>query len=85
MLATHDLPVWPHIEVADIVRDAARVCVDEDMFVPARTLSVAVARMNDGEGDNIDIIKPSSCARYPRSRLRGVDGIAGRGEPSPLG
>jgi hypothetical protein len=27
------------------------------MFVPARTLSVAVARMNDGEGDNIDIIQ----------------------------
>lgn len=24
---------------------------------PARTLSVAVARMNDGEGDNIDIIQ----------------------------
>lgn len=42
---------------ADIVRDAARVCVDEGMFVPARTLSVAVARMNDGEGDNIDIIQ----------------------------
>ena len=57
VLATHDLPVWPHIEVADIVRDAARVCVDEGMFVPARTLSVAVARMNDGEGDNIDIIQ----------------------------
>ena len=50
-LRMHDLPVWPHIEVADIVRDAARVCVDEGMFVPARTLSVAVARMNDGEGD----------------------------------
>ena len=39
------------------MRDAAGGCVDEDMFVPARTLSVAVARMNDGEGDNIDIIQ----------------------------
>lgn len=57
VLASHDLPVWPHIEVADIVRDAARVCVDEGMFVPARTLSVAAARMNDGEGDNIDMIQ----------------------------
>lgn len=57
VLSSHDLPVWPHIEVADIVRDAARVCVDEGMFVPARTLSVAVARMNDGEGDNIDVIQ----------------------------
>ena len=26
VLSSHDLPVWPHIEVADIVRDAARVC-----------------------------------------------------------
>lgn len=57
VLAIHDLPVWPHIEVAGIMRDAARVCVDEGMFVPARTLSVAVARMNDGEGDNIDVIQ----------------------------
>jgi tetratricopeptide (TPR) repeat protein len=57
VLAAHDLPVWPHIGVAGIVRDAARVCVDEGMFVPARTLSVACARMNDGEGDNIDVIQ----------------------------
>lgn len=57
VLAIHDLPVWPHIEVAGIMRDAARVCVDEGMFVPARTLSVAVARMNDGEGDGIDVVQ----------------------------
>lgn len=63
VLASHDLPVWPNIEVGDIVRDAARVCVDEGMFVPARTLSVAVARMNDGEGGDIDIIQ----AQYLRS------------------
>ena len=41
MLRMHDLPVWPHTQVAAIVRDAARVCVDEGMFVPARTLSMA--------------------------------------------
>ncbi|KAB7788672.1 tetratricopeptide repeat protein [Bifidobacterium cebidarum] len=63
VLASHDLPVWPNIEVAGIVRDAARVCVDEGMFVPARTLSVAVARMNDGEGGDIDVIQ----AQYLRS------------------
>nr|WP_165775822.1 tetratricopeptide repeat protein [Bifidobacterium scaligerum] len=57
VLNMHDLPVWPHTEVATIVRDAARVCVDEGMFVPARTLSVAAARMNDGEGDGIDVIQ----------------------------
>ncbi|MBT1174926.1 tetratricopeptide repeat protein [Bifidobacterium sp. LC6] len=63
VLASHDLPVWPNIEVGAIVRDAARVCVDEGMFVPARTLSVAVARMDDGEGGDIDIIQ----AQYLRS------------------
>ncbi|MBM6699145.1 tetratricopeptide repeat protein [Bifidobacterium pullorum subsp. saeculare] len=54
-LAAHDLPVWPHTEVAGIVHDAARVCVDEGMFVPARTLTVAAARMDDGEADGIDV------------------------------
>lgn len=57
VLATHDLPVWPHIEVADIVRDAARVCVDEGMFVPGPHALGGCGRMNDGEGDNIDIIQ----------------------------
>ncbi|MFC5222864.1 tetratricopeptide repeat protein [Bifidobacterium leontopitheci] len=50
VLRAHDLPVWPRTEVADIVRDAARVCVDSGLFVPARTLSVAVARMADDDG-----------------------------------
>ncbi|TPF93407.1 hypothetical protein BW14_05165 [Bifidobacterium sp. UTBIF-68] len=63
VLASHDLPVWPHVEVGDIVRDAARVCVDEGMFVPARTLSVAVARMNAGGDGDIDVIQ----AQYLRS------------------
>lgn len=55
LLAAHDLPVWPHTEAAAIVRDAARVCVDNAMFVPARTLSVAAARMNDSGDDGIDM------------------------------
>lgn len=57
VLAEHDLPVWPHTEVLPIVRDAARVCVDQGMFVPARTLSVAAARMDDSEGDGIDAVQ----------------------------
>ena len=57
LLRSRDLPVWPGTEVASIVRDAARVCVDEGMFVPARTLSVAAARMNDEESDNIDVVQ----------------------------
>ena len=57
VLADHDLPVWPHTEVASIVRKAARVCVDQGMFVPARTLSVAAARMNDSGNDGIDVVQ----------------------------
>ena len=66
VLEAHGLPVWPHTEVAGIVRDAARVCVDQGMFVPARTLSVAAARMNDGEGDGIDMAQ----AQFLRSLNR---------------
>ncbi|WEV71826.1 tetratricopeptide repeat protein [Bifidobacterium sp. ESL0790] len=55
VLESHGLPVWPHTEVADIVRRAARVCVDGGMFVPARTLSVAAARMDDGADEGMDM------------------------------
>lgn len=57
VLAGNDLPVWPHTEVAGIVRDAARITVDEGLFVPARTLSVASARMNDDENNGIDVVQ----------------------------
>ena len=57
LLAVNDLPVWPHTEAGDIVREAARLTVDEGMFVPARTLSVAAARMNDGDGNGIDVVQ----------------------------
>lgn len=39
------------------MRDAARVCVDEGMFVPARTLSMAAARMNDGDNGGVDMVQ----------------------------
>jgi hypothetical protein len=55
LLTEHGLPVWPNTEAAAIVRDAARVCVDNGMFVPARTLSVAVARMNEADNNGIDM------------------------------
>ena len=57
VLAAHDLPVWPHTEVARIVADAARLTVDEGMFVPARTLSVATARMTDDDNSGIDVVQ----------------------------
>ena len=63
LLAAHDLPVWPHTEVAAIVRDAARVCVDNGMFVPARTLSVAAARMNEPDNGGFDMVQ----AQFARS------------------
>lgn len=63
VLAEHGLPVWPHTEVAAIVRDAARVCVDGGMFVPARTLSMAAARMNDDDNEGVDVVQ----AQFMRS------------------
>lgn len=53
-LEAHDVPVWPRTEVVPIVLDAARVCVDRAMFVPARTLVVAAMRL---VGDETDIVQ----------------------------
>nr|WP_304355057.1 tetratricopeptide repeat protein [Bifidobacterium catenulatum] len=57
VLAQAGLPVWPNTQVASLVRKAARVCVDEGMFVPARTLSVAASRMDDEERDGADVVQ----------------------------
>ncbi|BDR54895.1 hypothetical protein KIMH_10060 [Bombiscardovia apis] len=57
VLQEEGLPVWPHTKVATIVRQAARVLVDAGQFVPARTLSVAAARMNDEESDGLDMVE----------------------------
>lgn len=53
-LEAHDVPVWPRTEVVPIVLDAARMCVDRAMFVPARTLAVAAMRL---VGDDTDIVQ----------------------------
>lgn len=42
-----NIPVWPHMKLASIVRDAERVCVDLGMFIPAANLATASSRMND--------------------------------------
>ena len=57
VLAQAGLPVWPNTQVASLVRKTARVCVDEGMFVPARTLSVAASRMDDEERDGADVVQ----------------------------
>lgn len=54
-LDAHDIPVWPRTEVAPIVLDAARVCVDRAMFVPARTLAVAAMRLVGDENDAVQM------------------------------
>lgn len=54
-LDAHDIPVWPHTEVAPIVLDAARVCVDRAMFVPARILAVAAMRLVGDENDAVQM------------------------------
>ncbi|OZG58327.1 tetratricopeptide repeat protein [Bifidobacterium tissieri] len=56
VLREHEMPVWPENEVASIVRDAARVSVDNALFVPARTLSMAAARMTD-DNDGMNAIQ----------------------------
>lgn len=57
LLEERGLPVWPRTEVAGIVRDAARVTVDRGLFVPARTLSMAAARMDDTDTDGVDVVQ----------------------------
>ena len=57
LLISRGLPVWPATEVSSIMREAARASVDAGMFVPARTLSVACARMADDDSDGIDVIQ----------------------------
>lgn len=54
-LAEHDIPVWPGTEVAPIMLRAARVGVDRGMFVPARTLAVAAARMGEQGIDAVQL------------------------------
>ncbi len=53
-LMAHDIPVWPDTELMPIVDRAAHATVDEGMFVTARTLAVASARMRS---DGIDAVQ----------------------------
>lgn len=47
VLRDEGIPVWPHMELTDIVRDAERVCVDMGLFIPGANLATASSRMND--------------------------------------
>ena len=57
VLSDAGLPVWPNTPVAPLMHKAARVCVDEGMFVPARTLSVAAMRMDYEDRDGTDVVQ----------------------------
>ena len=57
VLADAGLPVWPNTPVALLMHQAARVCVDKGMFVPARTLSVAAMRMDYEDHDGADVVQ----------------------------
>lgn len=48
ILMAHDIPIWPHTEASSIIQQAARVGIDAGLFIPARTLAVAAARLNEG-------------------------------------
>ena len=47
VMRDHGLPLWPDPQVLEIVSAAAEVCVDNRLFIPARTLLVSSARMKD--------------------------------------
>ncbi|MCI1983709.1 MAG: tetratricopeptide repeat protein [Bifidobacteriaceae bacterium] len=57
LLAEEGVPVWPSTEVTKIVQRAARVAVDEGLFVPARTLSLASARLDDSSEMGLDMVQ----------------------------
>lgn len=56
-LQAHGIPVWPSPDIAALMREGARMLVDAGMFVPARTLSVAAARMNAASPNAIDAVQ----------------------------
>lgn len=57
LLAEEGVPVWPSTEVTKIVQRAARVSVDEGLFVPARTLALASARLDDSSEMGLDMVQ----------------------------
>jgi tetratricopeptide (TPR) repeat protein len=57
VLAFHGIVVWPQTQTAEIVEHAARVAVDLGLFVPARTLCLAAARLDDSSENGLDIIQ----------------------------
>ena len=57
VLSDAGMPVWPNTPVAPLMHQAARVCVDEGMFVPARTLSVAAIRMDYEDREGTDVVQ----------------------------
>ena len=57
LLKEEGVPVWPSTEVTKIVQRAARVTVDEGLFVPARTLALASARLDDSSEMGLDMVQ----------------------------
>lgn len=49
VLEEHDIPIWPNPQVQQIVNQAARICVNNRLFVPAKTLLISSARMASAE------------------------------------
>lgn len=55
VLKINNVPKWPDVEAYEIIDEAAKITVNEGMFVIARTLSVARARMlfSNNSSDNV--------------------------------
>jgi tetratricopeptide (TPR) repeat protein len=62
-LDADSLPLWPDRQISTILEEATHVSVDEGMFVPARTIARAWARVNRSHQNGIDMVQ----ARFLRS------------------
>ncbi len=56
-LRSDSLVIWPDRQIRTILSEATRVSVDEGMFIPARTIARAWARVNHADQGGIDMVQ----------------------------
>lgn len=56
-LQADSIPGWPDRQILVILERATHVCVDEGMFIPARTIARAWTRVSHSHQDGIDMVQ----------------------------
>ena len=56
-LRSDSLVIWPDRQIRTILSEATRVSVDEGMFIPARTIARAWARVDHADQGGIDMVQ----------------------------